>query len=415
MRKPALSLALSAATLFTLSSCEEENNNTNFSENGVTAPATYTFERNGQSTVSYEGQTTRLAMGGELNAALLDFSKTEEELLEMYANQDANGNPVDPFMNPALNASTKSLRSKTAASYAYFNTSATESAAIKADFENWIGLQVQEIFPYQNQAAAPGVAGQIADGSSARFVNGQGLEYNQAVGKGLIGALVLDQMINNYLDAGVLDAGTNREDNSKGITAEGKPYTTMEHKWDEAYGYLFGGAANGADPFTNLGGDDDFLNKYLGRVAGDEDFANIAVEIYNALKLGRAAITEGNYEVRDQQVAIIREKLSEIIGIRAVYYLETAKQVMAAGDTGTAFHDLSEAYGFIYSLRFTHNPATNQPYFSAAEVENFLGSNGLLGDGPNGFWDIKASTLENIAQDIAASFNFTVAQAANLN
>ncbi len=411
MRKFWIPLSLGAIVLMGTTACEKDDDSDKDNQNNVIAPATYTFERDGSSTVSYSGQTERLAMGGELSSAFKNTTKSETDLMHMYANEDASGNNVDPFSDPALNASSKSLRSKTAASFAYFSSNASESAAIKEDFENWITLQVNEVFPAWSQAAAAGVPGQIADGSSARYVNAQGLEYDQAFLKSLMGACIADQMLNNYLDEGVLDGGNNREENDNGTTVDGKSYTNMEHKWDEAYGYLFGGAANGADPLATLGNDDAFLNKYLGRVNGDADFAGIAEEIYNALKLGRAAIVAKNYTVRDQQADIVRAKISEMLAIRAVYYLQAGKNAINNGNMGTAFHDLSEGYGFIYSLRFTHNPETGNPYFSATEVSGFLGS--LMAGGANGFWDLTPATIDQISNTIAGRFNFTVAQAAN--
>ena len=48
-------------------------------------------------------------------------------------------------------------------------------------------------------------------------------------------------------------------------------------------------------------------------------------DVYDAFKLGRAAIVAKNYTVRDEQVEILREKISMIIGIRAVYYLQGGK------------------------------------------------------------------------------------------
>ncbi len=396
--------------MVSLSACEKENQD-KLNEPSVLAPESYSFNRNGASSVSYSGQTTRLAMGKELNAALLDFSKSKSDLLAMYANQDASGNDVDPFSNPELNASDKSLRSKTAASYDYFAMNATESAAIRGQIDQWIEAQVDEIFPFVNQAASPGTAGQVADGSTARYVNAQGLEFNQAVGKSLIGALALDQMLNNYLSASVLDAGSNREDNEAGVLAEGQNHTVMEHKWDEAYGYLFGGAADGAKPLATLGGDDDFLNKYLGRLEGDSDFTGAADRVFNAFKLGRAAIVAGDYDLRDAQADIIREELSEMIGIRAAFYLQAAKKAFANGEDGAALHDLSEAYGFIYSLRFTHNVATDAPYFDATEVENMLSD--LMGDGNNGLWDVSDQTLDAMSNAIAARFKFELNQVTN--
>ena len=374
----------------------------------INNPPFYDFERNGESTVSFTGQTTRILMATELINAMTDFNVTSTHLLEMYANENAMGQDVDPFNNMELNNSTKSIKSKVAASKDFFSSNTAESALIKADFEKWINGQINEVFPNQNLLATPGVAGQIADGTNVRYVNGKGLEYNQAVNKSLIGALMVDQMLNNYLGTAVLDEADNRTLNDSGIPAEGMTYTTMEHKWDEAYGYLFGVSTDASDPLATLG-EDSFLNKYLGRVEGDSDFTGIAQEIFEAFKLGRAAIVAGDYDVRDAQAQIIRKKISEVVAIRAVYYLQQGKIgiPLSGNDYGPMFHDLSEGYGFIYSLRFLRQPNSVAPYFTRSEVEGFLS---LLNEG-NGFWDVSAETLDFISDAIADKFEFTVEQA----
>ena len=383
---------------------------------GVEAPATYSFERNSSTTVSFSGQTTRIAMGEELISELTDFDNfTKENLLEMFRNETASGGDADPFSDTDLNASTKSIKSKVAASTDFFATNTTEAAAIKADFETWIGNQVDEVAPNTGVAAEAGKAGQIADGTTVRYVSAEGLEYNQLVNKGLIGGLMVDQMLNNYLGTAVLDAGDNQANNDADVLEDGKNYTTMEHKWDEAYGYVYGASVDAANPNATIGEDDNFLNKYIARVEGDTDFAGIADEIYNAFKLGRAAIVAKNYTVRDEQAAIIREKISQIIAIRAIYYLQQGKNALSntTPDYGAAFHDLSEGYGFIYSLRFTRNPNTNESYFTKAEVDGFLED--LLSDGANGLWNVEAATLDAISTAIAEKFSFTVEQAASTN
>lgn len=377
----------------------------------VDMPPAYSFERNGASTVSFSGQTHRLAMGGELNEALKDQTSSIQLLQEMFANEDANGNNVDPFVNPDLNASNKSIRSKVAASYGLFSDNNSGAAAIKTDFDLWLAAQVTDIYTNADSLAAPGKAGQIADGTTPRYVNGKGIEYNELVIKGLIGALVTDQMLHNYLNPSVLDEGMNRENQLSETTEEGKNYTTMEHKWDEAYGYLFGGTPDPSNPEHTLGEDDVFMNKYLSRVTGDPDFSTYFSQIFDAFKLGRAAIVAGEFELRDEQAAIIKERISEVIAIRAVYYLKTGGIEIAASNFGSAFHDLSEGYGFIYSLQFTHNPATGMPYFSAEEVEAMLTD--LMDDGANGLWDVQITTLDDLAATIASRFNFTVDQTLN--
>ncbi len=391
--------------IFLVAACNDDDMNTQ-----IEAPATYTFQRNGANTVAFGGQTTRIQMGQELSTALLDFSVSEVTLLEMYTNQTSNGEDANPFGDPSLNESTKSIRSKVAASADFFSANTVDAASIKEDFSTWISAQVNEVFSNQNELAAAGTAGQIADGTSVRYVNAMGLEYNQAFNKGLIGALMVDQTLNNYLSTAVLDAGENRSLNDAGTVEDGENYTTMEHKWDEAYGYLYGTSSDPSDPNMTIGEDDSFLNKYIGRVEDDPDFVGIADDIWNAFKMGRAAIVAGDYNVRDEQANIIKEKISSIIGIRAVYYLQQGKNGIANGNLGGAFHDLSEGFGFVYSLQFTRQSDADLPYFSKSEVDGFL--NDLVDSDSNGFWGLSAETLDNISTAIAAKFDFTVAQAA---
>ncbi len=383
-----------------LTSCSDESTT-------IETPLNYEFTRSGNSSVSFSGQTARIGMATELVKAMSGFNQDATTLTEMFINQTAAGGDADPYEDPELNASTKSVKSKVAASADFFSTNTVESAEIKADFQTWIDAQVSKVFPNKDNLAQAGSAGQIADGSSVRYVNSKGLEYNQAVNKSLIGALMIDQICNNYLSPAVLDADSNIEDNNNGIVADGESYTTMEHKWDEAYGYLFGFSADPSDPLMTLG-DDSFLNKYLSRVNGDSDFEGIASDIFEAFKLGRAAIVARDYEVRDEQAVILKEKLAMVIAIRAVYYLQNGKVALSNGDMGGAFHDLSEGFGFVYSLRFTRVPNCNTSYFTKSEVDGFINQ---LTEG-NGFWDISAATLDQMSEDIAGKFSFTVAQAA---
>jgi hypothetical protein len=378
----------------------------------IDVPSSYEFTRNGETTVSFTGQTTRIQMATELVGAITDFdNSTEELLLQMYRNQDANGGDVDPYSSADLNAATKNVKSKVAASTDYFSSNTTISAEIKDQFETWLINQVQDVYPNENTAAAQGKPGQIADGSSTRYVNGKGFEYNQLVAKSLIGSLMADQILNNYLSVSVLDAGTNREDNTSTTLAEDSNYTNMEHKWDEAYGYLYGNADDLANPLPTVGDADRFLNNYLGSVEEDEDFSGISQETFDAFKLGRAAIVAGEYDVRDEQAQIIRENLSTVIAVRAVYYLQSGKNALdqSTPDYGAAFHDLSEAYGFIFSLQFTRVPNSGSPYLTKTDVDGFLSQ---LEDG-NGLWDVTPETLDNITNDIAAQFDFTIEEAAN--
>ncbi len=399
--------ALTATILFASCSSDDDNG---VIDNQVAVPTTYTFERDGQSTVNFSGQTTRILMSEEILDAFTNFETTTEVSLQaMYAHQEG----ANDFSDPALNASDKNVRSKTAASQDYFSANTTEAAAIKAVFDGYIAGQINEVFPNKDVLATAGTAGQIADGTNTRYVNAKGFVYKQAFAKSLLGGLMADQMLNNYLSASVLDDANKVEDNNNEITEEGELFTTMEHNWDEGYGYLYGTSVDPSNPNATIGNDDSFLNNYLGSVNADPDFNTIAAEIFDAFKLGRAAIVAKEYALRDAQAAIIRQKVSEVIAIRSVYYLQQGKNRLQNDDFGGAFQNLTEGYGFVFSLRFTQDPNTGTSFFSKSEVDGFTSA--LLADGPNGFWDLTPTTLDTISEAIAAKFDFTVEQAASAN
>ncbi|MDF4221704.1 DUF4856 domain-containing protein [Maribacter sp. M208] len=405
-------LAITAVVGLTFASCSSDDDGLELSpcDNCFVefdVPDSYEFTRNGVSTVNFGGQTTRIKMGQELLSNFNIPTNTVEDLNGMFAHVEGE---ID-FEEAALNESDKNLRSKVAASADYFSTNATDQALIRSDFDEFISAQVTEVYPNFEVAAVAGQPGQLADGESTRYVNANGLEYNQLFAKSLIGGLMTDQILNNYLSTAVLDEADNVENNDADVVEEGKDYTTMEHKWDEAYGYAYGLNADQANPNADLGADS-FLNEYMERVNADADFEGIAEDIFDAYKLGRAAIVAKDYAVRNQQAEIIKENISKVIAVRGVYYLQNGKTKLEgeSPNIGGAFHALSEAYGFIYSLQFTRKPNTSEPYFTKEEVDALLID--LLDDGENGLWDVEAATLDGISADIAARFGFTVEQAA---
>ena len=397
-----LAFGLAALATLALTSCSSDDDGGNVTPtSGVTAPDTYTFERSGNTSVSFSGQTTRLQMAQEIVSGLVNTANTEATLEAMFAHEEG----ANDFSDADLNASDKSVKSKVAASTDFFSANTTDAASIKATFDGYISNQVTEVFPNWATIATAGVAGQLqqAGGGSTRYINAKGLEYNQAFAKSLIGALMTDQILNNYLSTAVLDAADNVANNDADVLDGDSNYTTMEHKWDEAYGYLYGSELNPAVPVLEA---DKFLNEYLSKVNDDADFSGIALDVYNAFKLGRAAIVAKDYDLRDEQVAIIRSKISMVLAVRGIYYLQQSKSNLET-NKASAFHALSEAYGFIYSLQFTRKPGTTEPYFTKTEVEA-LTSQLMVG---NGFWDITPETIDLISDTISAEFDFTTAQA----
>ena len=67
-------LILAATVLF--ASCSDDDNTEPIVDNGgvdIEAPLTYSFDRDGATTVAFDGQTTRIRMAEEVVEALLDF------------------------------------------------------------------------------------------------------------------------------------------------------------------------------------------------------------------------------------------------------------------------------------------------------------------------------------------------------
>lgn len=400
MRLNKITLAVLPALFIVATSCSDNDDNI---QNSVLVPETYTFERDGATTVDYSGQSSRLLMLQEMgnyikNQGTANAVVDVTTLTNMYVNSN------NPFSTSELNESGKQLRDKTAASKDYFvNLGGGGSTVEQNNVRSFFATQFDNAnAASQGNDAAANVAGKYLDGSSTRLFAANGLEPQQVLLKGMMGACFMDQIVNNYLSTAILDEGTNRADNTNKVLVSGKNYTNMEHKWDEAYGYIYGA------------GGGKYWDSYINQVDADSDFGTVKEEIELAFRKGRAAIVANNYSVRDQQVEIIKSKLALVPAVRAVYYLKEGKGKLVTDSGAKAFHALSEAYGFIMAIRYTQNPATEAPYMSKTEVDALLAE---LIAGTNGLWDVDYlnSHLDDMASDIATRFGFTVEQAETVN
>ena len=357
-------------------------------------PEEYSFTRDGGSTVFYTGQTARLRMATELKSAMNNTSYTQEQINNMFSSGTG-------FTDATLDASGKNVRGKTA-------TSPIAQSTVRPLFDSWIEEFATVVAPAvtAGTTASSGVAGSYteADGSRTVKVTSKGFELNQVFSKGLIGALQVDQIINNYLSFSKLDGA--REDNDAGIYAYTHPAATeasitkMEHYWDEGFGYLQGLDSqfkSGLGTAPNK--DSANLNYYLNKINGQDNEAGISDAIYNAFIAGRAAIVNKDYEERDKQAGIISAEISKVIGYKAHYYLVGGAEDITNGDWASALHALSEAYGFILGLQFTKDSSGN-PYMTNTEVNDLLSR---LSAGDGGFWERTVEELNTMADEVATA------------
>lgn len=345
--------------------------------NSFSASSNYleTFvDRDNKTTVSFTGQTNRLDMLAELDAYIKTGATQQIQAQKM---QDMFEHKNSPFTSGDLNAATgKVISAKTASSF----------SAAEADMERqrFIGYfnELDRISALNSQTAEQGKAGVLG---SNRLVDEKGFEYSQFVQKGLIGALMLDQICNVYL-------GTEKQSADNMTVVEGKNYTAMEHHWDEAYGYL---TSNPVYPMKDPADASRYKERFLGgyvRQVG-KDVGGDPEALYYAFLKGRAAIVNNELSVRDEQIAYIRKELEEAVATVAISYLNKTN---SATDDASRFHALSEGVGFIYSLRFAHNPKINK-----AKSEALL--NTLMGKA-NGFWSLTAADINSVRDQIADAF-----------
>jgi hypothetical protein len=328
-------------------------------------PPTYDFARDNRSSVNYAGQIHRQNMLKEIAAYLATFTSsdigshyqfTADKLINMYENTNS------PFTDASLTfVLDKRLSDKTSASPAHVAHQGTTINWFKGILEDAASAATH------SRPATPGSSGVLGT-TNKYLVSEKGVEYSQLFQKALMGACFMDQAVNNYLtDAKLI--------NNDQVVA-GENYTTMEHSWDEAYGYF-----SKVNDFKLEGTQD--RGFWGGYFVGLETSHQLASKTYTAFRRGRAAIVAKDYSERDKQRAIIRQNFEEACLIKALHYLGESKKKISANNIPSAFHELSEGLGFIYSLQYAPSGKV-----TAAKAEQWLNT---LTTG-QGFWSSDINT-----------------------
>ena len=363
------SLGLSVALLTGVTSCEKSEV---ISQNQLDIPATYKFERNGQTSVSYSGQTDRLNQLAEMKAMLQTADAgsivSEIDLLDMYANTggDANGNFTF--------SSSKQLKNKTFdLDQTYFEGMLKSAAAASVNGSNGV-------------LASMGSAGLITRGgnNSTILVDEKGFEFTQVFEKGIMGGVFYYQIVNVYLtDDKIGDAVDNENVDSV------KNYTDMEHHFDEAFGYF------GAPVYFTSDYQGTESPRYWAKYSNSTDavISGMNTSIMDSYKTGRSAIVANEHTIKTSQVSELNTYFGQLAAASAIHYANEAK---ATTDQGDLLHALSECYAFTRALRYA-NP--NQRELSPTEVETLLTN--TFNDN---LWLVKASDLNNLIDALSAAY-----------
>jgi hypothetical protein len=256
-------------------------------------PSTYAFESRfapGASSVDYAGQTFRhlliAELGNELSrlTARIDdgsyFPKAGDvaaalNFYFLFDSQTAGTTPLTVTTRlPLLQAtyddvsSGKFLKEKLAG-----NDKATDYVDWSTGFKGWTGdgvtspeSLVTALFAKVDALAVDRANGTIPNGPTGEpiksaTVTPEGYDLRELLTKLLAGGIAYHQAADDYLDDATAGKGL-LADNTK--AEEGKPYTALEHAWDEGFGYL--GAA------INMG---DFTGDELDGTGGRADFQKV--------------------------------------------------------------------------------------------------------------------------------------------
>ncbi len=341
-------------------SCEYDTNNPLY-----TAPSTYAFtDDNGNSTVSYSGQTDRLNQLREMTVYMKTGISTTVDaqiLKDMFENANGNGNGNFSF------TSTKQLKDKC------FSVDQTM-------FEGWMDDLAAASASFAS-TASDGQAGTLTSGTSTYLFDENGVEHVQLIEKGLMGAVFLNQALNVYFGSGKMDV-----DNTTAVDpGAGKYYTEMEHHWDEAFGYF------GVDTDFPANIPSDFWGKYC-----DKQDATLSCnsDMMNNFLMGRAALSANVLTDRDAAIAAIRTEWEEISAYQAMSYIDDAVGYFGS-DNAKYLHALSEAYAFAWNLRYA--PVETRRMSTAEHTS-------LMALFNTNFWAMSVADLNAIKSAIQAKF-----------
>ena len=327
-----------------------------------TIPSTYTFvNAQGNSTVDYSGQTDRLNQLREMITYAetgLTTTLDAQVLKDMFNNANGNANGAFSFTS-SRQLQNKCFNLDTALIISYFDALATASANF-------------------SQTASNGQAGTLSSGTSTYLFAANGFEYTEMIEKAVMGAVFKYQALNIYFGS------TNMSADNTTLVA-GENYTNLEHYWDEAFGY-FGVPSD--FPTTAA---TDFWGKYCN--SQNANLGSNALMMNNFLK-GRAAIANHYESDKDLAIQTIRETWEAIAAYQAMRYLDLAVQNFGT-DQAKTLHVLSEAYGFIYALRFAPLETRN---LTTSQVDDLLASFG------SNLWNLTLNDIQNIKATLDATY-----------
>ena len=256
-----------------------------------------------------------------------------------------------------------------------------------------------------------GIAGMITTGTKKRHVSANGLEYAEILEKSLYGALMYDQMVDDYLSDS--QSGINNEEGNNVLSAEDYELygTERQHKFDEAFGYFGAEAATYPNQVNSSVKDGIFLANYTFDFSDETEAmygVNLAKATMNAFIVGRSVLKAG--QGNDSSQENINEELFNAARVDIKLYVEAGLAASAIHYLNKAItnvskveklHHLSEALGFIYAMSFNSEGrlTPEESHTALTKLDWSASDSSLNGVYDINLWDITDEQM-NMAIDV---------------
>ena len=396
----------------------------------IEVPPAYVFDsrfEQGKSSVAYSGQTVRNLLLQDLKVLIDSLAKdgaqpiAVQDMLNLYAYDDA--------LN-LRSLSTAGAMPVLESHYSAISTGKSLVGKISGDVVIGYNRTADDLVNEWFQIIADNSQDPAKLGTPAAYTTDDGVDLTQMINKVLIGAVPYYQATGVYL-AGLLE-----RDNSEARNGT-DPYTSMEHGWDEAFGY-FGAArdyfrytdeqlAGKVGDFTfdsNGDGSIDFKSEYnfgLSRNAGKRDKGGSGVdltqEIFDAFLRGRTLIANQGTEVDIiQQRELAANGMEKVIAATAVHYInDTLSDMSNLGTDAENRVNLNkhwaEMKGFTVALQY--NP------FKLIGDGQLQELHGIMGEAPSydapgtPAYDTTVRNYNRAKDVLQAAYGFSAANMAN--
>lgn len=356
MKKRILTLTALAFSIF-ITSCDKDDDAPSY-----TVPDTYNFDN-----AEYAEAT-----------ASINMWQGFQTYLGRGASRQLSQDTVNYLWNNTNNAFTAEFISNLPNTPQQLNTSGFNLASRTADAAviKILADSMVKISAFYNTAGAEGKAGKQGT-TTQRLFNFSGIEYNQLVAKGLMGALVLSKVIQH------LDAAANADNNT---VTPGKG-TAMQHEWDMAFGYV--GIPTDYDTAKSYASSDPKRPLAIGGYFGERGkYIKAGGIVFEAFRKGRAAIAAKDYNGRNAAANTIKEYVEKAIAAACYYYVSHPQ---ASTDKPAQLHELSEGRGFVIALKYR----TSNSKLSAANYQTLVD---LLGPTQNAYALINDASFTKLKQ-----------------